>query len=84
MSRRTRGATPFDVNDLYALATVLDVPISAFFEGLEKDHSEYRRGLGLGSNKQNYWTLPRSVKTYPTSRVAHCNRPDPAHLAVAA
>jgi transcriptional regulator with XRE-family HTH domain len=33
MSRRLTGAVAFDVNDLAAIAGVLDVPVTAFFEG---------------------------------------------------
>jgi transcriptional regulator with XRE-family HTH domain len=33
MSRRLTGLTPFDVADLAAIADMLDVPVTAFFEG---------------------------------------------------
>jgi transcriptional regulator with XRE-family HTH domain len=32
MSRRLTGAVPFDVDDLDALAELLDVPVTAFFD----------------------------------------------------
>lgn len=35
IARRLDGRTAFNVNDLVALAALLDVPVTAFFEGLE-------------------------------------------------
>ena len=32
LSRRLTGAVPFDVNDLAAIAELLDVPVSTFFQ----------------------------------------------------
>lgn len=32
MQRRLSGRTPFDVEDLAAIAKVLDVPVTMFFE----------------------------------------------------
>lgn len=34
IQRRLDGRTPLDVNDLAALAELLDVPVTSFFEGV--------------------------------------------------
>jgi transcriptional regulator with XRE-family HTH domain len=55
LSRRLNGTVAFDVNDLSALAELLQVPIVAFFEGPEMV-------TGSGSNKRTYSGPP-----YPTT-----------------
>lgn len=67
MSRRTTGQTPFDVNDLVALAKVLDVPVTAFFEGLEAGHSTYRRSMDKTSQMLPFG---KRLQDLPWSRAA--------------
>ena len=78
--RRFSGETPLDVNDLVALAQLLDEPLSSFFPEMIFNGG----GAAAGSNKQNYWTLRTTRDIYPTSAFAHGNRPDLAELAVVA
>ena len=59
LSRRMTGDISFDVNELAALADLLEVPISAFFPqdrvktlvsgGLRRAPIRYRSGLGLAA-----------------------------------
>ena len=51
IARRLSGDIPFDVNDLDALARLLDIPVTAFFGG----------GGGLD------WAAGRRFRTGPTS-----------------
>ena len=37
ISKRLRGATPFDVNELIAVAAALDVPLSALLSGVVEE-----------------------------------------------
>lgn len=46
ISRRISGVTAFDVADLEALAELLDVPVTAFFDS----HDQRKRPLGPGVN----------------------------------
>jgi transcriptional regulator with XRE-family HTH domain len=56
--RRFSGETPLDVNDLAAIAAVLDVPISTFIAPLDSDYSPSTRGVISGSVKSSYlWPL---------------------------
>ena len=52
LSRRLLGRVPFDVADLEALAVLLEVPASVFFEvpgGLRRAPISARSGLGLAA-----------------------------------
>lgn len=40
MSRRLTGEVPFDVNDLAAIAEVLGVPVSSFFDALDFERGQ--------------------------------------------
>ncbi|MBO2459357.1 helix-turn-helix domain-containing protein [Actinomadura violacea] len=44
MSRRLTGKTPLDVNDLAAIAAVLNVPISTFIAPLDSGYAPSRKG----------------------------------------
>lgn len=45
ISVRLRGAVAFDVNDLQALAELLDVPVTQFFSGVTEDEPAGRAGV---------------------------------------
>ncbi|WP_301177252.1 helix-turn-helix domain-containing protein [Actinomadura geliboluensis] len=45
MHRRLDGRTAFDVNDVTAIARLLDVPISALFAGLDSRDDQTRKTL---------------------------------------
>lgn len=70
MSRRLTGKTPFDVNDLYALAQVLDVSILTFLQSLDDHQVVHRTGLGLGSTNWNWSPPSRYRAPGATSRVS--------------
>ena len=59
MSRRLSGKTPFDVNDLAALADLLGVAVTAFFGEAESPRTltyASSRSLGGGTTKPKYST----------------------------
>jgi transcriptional regulator with XRE-family HTH domain len=45
ISRRLSGVIPFDVNDLAALARLLGIPVTAFFEGPPRVGARAAQGL---------------------------------------
>lgn len=62
LSRRVRGVVPMDVNDLSALAQLLNVPISVFFEGVSENprlmSATTNRSIRNGRNKPVYSVDP--------------------------
>jgi len=51
MHRRLSGEAPFDVNDLAALAGLLEVPITVFFSGVEPGTPQAKTaGDGIGDS----------------------------------
>lgn len=56
--RRFSGETPLDVNDLAALAALLNVPIGTFIAPLDSDYSPSRDGLdSLSVNSSYQWPI---------------------------
>jgi Helix-turn-helix. len=80
IGRRLSGEAPLDVNDLVALAQLLDVPLTSFFPEVIINGG----GVPVGSNKQYYSTPPEARIPYPTCMFITPGRPDAAELALAA
>ena len=49
MQRRLSGRTPFDVEDLAAIAKILDVPVTVFFEQGGQLRKELLSGLAVAA-----------------------------------
>jgi transcriptional regulator with XRE-family HTH domain len=52
MSRRLNNKIPFDLNDLEALARLLEVPVPMFFENVDKDLPAFTGSQLVGSAGQ--------------------------------
>ena len=65
-SRRTTGETPFDVDDLGRLSTILQVPMSRFIPEVIMDEPENpmpdipARGGGIEDSRRRYFMSPLS------------------------
>ncbi len=72
IGRRLSGETPFDVNDLMALAALLDVPVSAFFEGVSYGTTTESSGSGheISPLTSSYMTLALAEHVPVVTRAA--------------